>query len=110
MTDIERAVQLTGRELGVIQGLAVSNGAETVTIREQQIAQSDAWRGFREQSGQRRAYVVTIVKPNDAEDTSPFAGVLPESVQLLVISGPGIDGPVDVVALSPIHAEEKVPA
>lgn len=95
MSDIERAVTLSRKELGVIAGLANQHDAVTVAIREQRIDDSDGHTGpWRE--GRTRSYVVTLYGPADPA----YSGSGPTPLQLLLISGPEIGGSVDVVLLT----------
>ena len=95
MTDTERSVTVSRRELGVIAGLTEQHEAVTVSIREQHLDVLDAYFSMRD--GRVRSYVVTLYGPSSGE----YAGNSPTPLQFLLISGPGLDdGTIDVVLLT----------
>jgi hypothetical protein len=94
VSDVERSVTVSRRELGVIQSLVEGNQAATVAIREQRIDSQDAFTPFRD--GKPRTYVVTLYSPASDE----YVAGSPTPMQFLLISGPGLEGTVDVVLLT----------
>lgn len=91
----DHSVSLSRPELGSILSLADANEAMQITIREQRIDDSDAhftpWR-----EGRVRSYVVTLYGASNPS----HAGPSPEPMQFLLISGPAINGSIDVVQLT----------
>lgn len=104
MSDVERSVTVTRRELGVIAGFTEQNEAVSVSIREQHISVQDAYSPMRD--GRVRSYVVTLYGPNSDD----YAANSPTPLQFLLVSGPELDGSIDVVLLTNRAKSEPVPA
>lgn len=99
MSDAEQTVQLTRSELGVVHRMAEDNKATHLVIREQPLKLQDRYvQAWRNDEGVRRAYLVTFYGQPDDEPM----GLIPTVLQVLIVSGPNLDGPIDVVKIAPV--------